>query len=65
MQEVYPGIFMVTEKGAWGVLKPSTNIYIIPGKGGIMYDAGYGSRKSFECNQNYAHSLCCIFNELK
>jgi glyoxylase-like metal-dependent hydrolase (beta-lactamase superfamily II) len=48
MQEVYPGIFMVTEKGAWGVLKPSINIYIIPGKGGIMYDAGYGSRKSFQ-----------------
>ncbi len=48
MQEVYPGIFMVTEKGGWGVVKPSTNIYIIPGKGGIIYDAGYGTRKSFQ-----------------
>ncbi len=48
MQEVYPGIFMVTEKGGWGVVKPSANIYIIPGKNGIIYDAGYGNRKSFQ-----------------
>ncbi len=48
MQEVYPGIFMVTEKGGWGVLKPPANIYIIPGKGGIIYDAGYGTGKSFQ-----------------
>ncbi len=37
---------MITEKGAWGVVKPSVNLYVIPGKDGIIYDAGYADRKS-------------------
>ncbi len=44
MKEVFPGIFLITEKGAFGVLKPPLNIYIIAGENGLIFDAGYGKR---------------------
>jgi glyoxylase-like metal-dependent hydrolase (beta-lactamase superfamily II) len=44
MKEVTPGIFVITEKSRFKLLKPPVNIYAIPGEGGLVYDAGYGNR---------------------
>ncbi|MFX1274175.1 MAG: MBL fold metallo-hydrolase [Promethearchaeota archaeon] len=46
MKEIFPGIFLITEKGAFGVIKPPLNIYIIAGEQGLIYDAGYGKRNA-------------------
>jgi len=43
MKEVYQGIFLIEEKGRFS---PSDNIYVIAGNDGIIYDAGYGSKKA-------------------
>ena len=57
MKEVYQGIFLIEEKGRFN---PSDNIYVIAGNDGLIYDAGYGSKKAlklflkeFEEIQNY------------
>lgn len=44
--EVSPGIFKITEKGALGLLKPPVNIYVVAGNNGIIFDAGYGNRSA-------------------
>lgn len=44
MKEVYPGIFMITERGISGMLKPPVNLYVITGSDGLIFDGGYGSR---------------------
>ncbi len=46
MNEVYPGIFLIKEKGTFGVIKPSENIYVLAGSDGILYDAGYGKKRA-------------------
>jgi len=46
MNEVYPGIFLIKEKGTFGVIKPPENIYVLAGPDGIIYDAGYGTKKA-------------------
>ncbi|HOP30232.1 MAG TPA: MBL fold metallo-hydrolase [Spirochaetota bacterium] len=43
-KEVYPGIFMITERGISGMLKPPVNLYVITGSDGLIFDGGYGSR---------------------
>lgn len=43
MDEVAQGIFRITEKGAFGAIKPPVNIYIIAGPDGLIFDAGYGT----------------------
>ncbi len=43
MKELYPGIFLVTERGGWGPMRPPMNIYILTGEQGLVYDAGYGT----------------------
>lgn len=49
MQEVYPGIFLIREKGSFiGVVKPPENVYVIAGNDGIIYDAGYGTKKALK-----------------
>lgn len=48
MKEVYPGIFVIKEKGILGSLKPPVNIYVITGPDGLIYDSGYGSRSSIK-----------------
>ena len=45
MQEVYPGIFLIREKGSMGAVKPPENVYVLAGNDGIIYDAGYGTKK--------------------
>ena len=45
MREVYPGIFLIKEKGTFGVIKPPENIYVLAGSDGIIYDAGYGTKR--------------------
>ncbi len=46
MKEIYPGIFLVTERGGWGPMRPPMNIYILTGEDGLLYEAGYGTRGS-------------------
>ncbi|MFW9989640.1 MAG: MBL fold metallo-hydrolase [Candidatus Odinarchaeota archaeon] len=46
MNEVYSGIFLIKEKGSFGVIKPSENIYVLAGSDGIIYDAGYGNKRA-------------------
>jgi glyoxylase-like metal-dependent hydrolase (beta-lactamase superfamily II) len=46
MIEVAPNIFMITVEGAFRSLKPSVNVYVIAGPDAIVYDAGYGDRRS-------------------
>ena len=48
MQEVYPDIFLIKEKGTFGAIKPPENIYILAGSDGIIFDAGYGTKKAVE-----------------
>jgi len=45
-KEVYPGIFLIKERGSLGVIKPPENIYVIAGHDGLIYDAGYGNKKT-------------------
>ncbi|MCK4379871.1 MAG: MBL fold metallo-hydrolase [Candidatus Lokiarchaeota archaeon] len=46
MKEVYPGIFLIKEKGTFGAIKPPENIYVLAGSDGIIFDAGYGTKKA-------------------
>ncbi|UCD01436.1 MAG: MBL fold metallo-hydrolase [Promethearchaeota archaeon] len=48
MFEVYPDIFLIKEEGALGAAKPPENIYVIAGSNGIIYDAGYGTKKDIK-----------------
>ena len=48
MIEVYPGIFLIKEKGTSGAIKPPENIYVLAGSDGIIYDAGYGTKKAIK-----------------
>ncbi len=45
MKEVYPDIYMITERASSGSLWPSVNVYVITGSNGLVFDAGYGTRK--------------------
>jgi glyoxylase-like metal-dependent hydrolase (beta-lactamase superfamily II) len=46
MREVYPSIFLIKEKGRFGAIKPPENIYVLAGSDGIIYDAGYGTKRA-------------------
>lgn len=48
MKEVYPGIFLIEQKGILKSLKPPVNVYVITGPDGLVFDAGYGSRSSIK-----------------
>ncbi|MFW9874006.1 MAG: MBL fold metallo-hydrolase [Candidatus Thorarchaeota archaeon] len=43
MKEVYPGIYLIEEKGRF---RPSDNLYVLAGNDGIVFDAGYGNKGS-------------------
>jgi len=61
--EVFPGIFRITERGMLGMLKPPVNIYVITGKDGLVYDAGYGSRSSIRSFSKQYKSINKICKE--
>lgn len=46
MKEIYPGIYVIKEVGRFKTIKPPVNIYLISGADGIMFDAGYGDKKT-------------------
>ncbi|MCL1833457.1 MAG: MBL fold metallo-hydrolase [Leptospirales bacterium] len=61
MKEVYPGIFCIKQKGWFGIIKPSVNIYIITGKDGLVFDSGYGAGvdiKRFAKSYNKINRIC-------
>ena len=61
MKEVYPGIFCIKQKGVFGIIKPSVNIYVITGKDGLVYDAGYGAKtdiKKFAEQYSKINKIC-------
>lgn len=49
MKQVQQGIFLIKEKGIFGKLKPAVNIYVLAGNNGIIYDAGYGNKRTVKC----------------
>ncbi|TFG12442.1 MAG: MBL fold metallo-hydrolase [Promethearchaeota archaeon] len=57
MKEVYPGIFLVKEVGRFKTIKPPVNIYLIPGRNGIIFDAGYGDKKTIQKVINKINAL--------
>lgn len=49
MKKVYPGIFIIKEKGVIKLRKPPVNIYVLAGnKDGLIFDAGYGDKKTIK-----------------
>ncbi|MFX0023965.1 MAG: MBL fold metallo-hydrolase [Candidatus Hermodarchaeota archaeon] len=48
MKEVYPDIFLIKEKGRFGAIKPPENLYVLAGPDGIIYDAGYGTKRAIK-----------------
>ncbi len=46
VREIHRGIFLVTERGGWGPMRPPINIYILTGEDGLVYEAGYGTSGS-------------------
>ncbi len=59
MQEIVPGIFMITEQVKSIAKRPEkVNIFIIPGEDGLIYEAGYGMNRCV----NYVVKR---YNELK
>jgi glyoxylase-like metal-dependent hydrolase (beta-lactamase superfamily II) len=46
MEEVAKDIFLITEKGSYGAMKPPVNCYVIAGDDGLAYDAGYGNAQA-------------------
>ena len=48
MKEVYPGIFLIAERGKFGAVKPTENIYVLAGNNGLIFDAGYGKKKDIK-----------------
>jgi glyoxylase-like metal-dependent hydrolase (beta-lactamase superfamily II) len=63
MKEVNPGIFLIKEIGRFKTIKPQVNIYVIPGSDGIIFDAGYGDRKTIKHVENEIKLLNSIYNE--
>ncbi len=45
LKEIYPDIYMITERADGSSLWPSVNIFAIIGSNGLIFDAGYGTRK--------------------
>ncbi|MFX0082078.1 MAG: MBL fold metallo-hydrolase [Candidatus Hodarchaeota archaeon] len=43
MKEIYPGIFLIEEKGRF---RPKDNIFVLAGTDGLIFDAGYGNKGS-------------------
>ncbi len=46
MKEVAPGIFMITEKENGRFVKFAVNVYVIADSEGLIFDAGYGRKKT-------------------
>ena len=63
MQEVYPDIFLIKEKGTFGAIKPPENIYILAGSDGIIFDAGYGTKKAVKYLIKEIKRIEEIYNE--
>jgi len=46
MKEVYPDIFLIKERRAFNSIRPEVNVFLIAGKDGLIFDAGFGTRKT-------------------
>lgn len=44
-REIEQGIFLVTERGLLSSMQPPANIYVLAGREGLVYDAGYGIKR--------------------
>jgi glyoxylase-like metal-dependent hydrolase (beta-lactamase superfamily II) len=61
MKEVYPGIFLINEKGSFGNIKPSINIYIFAGEDGLIFDAGFGNRRAIKHFKDEFHKIKSLY----
>ncbi|MHA1726821.1 MAG: MBL fold metallo-hydrolase [Promethearchaeota archaeon] len=49
MNEIFPGIFCIEERGKFlGIRRPPENVYVIAGKDGLIFDGGYGDKKTIK-----------------
>ena len=48
MKQISPNIFLIQEKGSFGNIKPSENIYVLAGNDGLIFDAGFGNRRTIK-----------------
>ena len=46
MNEILPDIFLIKEKKSFRYFRPVVNIYVLAGCDGIVFDAGYGQKRS-------------------
>lgn len=46
MDEVFPEIFLIKEKKSFRFFRPVVNIYVLAGSDGIIFDAGYGQKRT-------------------
>lgn len=44
--EAAPGIFRITQTMGWQQIRSSVNVYVIPGRNGLVFDSGYGNSRS-------------------
>ena len=57
MKEVCPGIFMITERSWLPQLRPTVNIFVIAGSDGLVFDAGYGNRRTVKQFVKHFHRI--------
>ena len=62
MKEVYPGIFLIEEKGRF---RPSDNVYVLAGNDGMIFDAGYGNKGSVRQFLNKFKDIEVYYKEQK
>ncbi|MHA1913172.1 MAG: MBL fold metallo-hydrolase [Promethearchaeota archaeon] len=60
MKEVYSGIFLIEERRRFG---PSDNIYVLAGRDGLIFDAGYGNKSSVKQFLNSFKQIEEIFSQ--
>ncbi|MFC1669172.1 MBL fold metallo-hydrolase [Spirochaetota bacterium] len=65
MKEVFPGIYMISEKSIHISINRYVNVFVITGKDGIIFDAGYGDKKSIKYLQDKIKEIkeLCSRNE--
>jgi len=57
LKEVCPGIFMITERSWLPQLRPTVNIFVIAGSDGLVFDAGYGNRRTVKQFVKHFHRI--------
>ncbi len=57
LHEVADNIFVVRQKAGMGGIKPPMNIYVLAGNNGLIFDAGYGTRRDIQHARNSVEAI--------